>query len=302
MKKNSINKKYSDVLYWATSTQTKDKGYRITRTEEAVLRKLIHYSKSKEKITYSNENIAKHTYIGIETLKKVIPSLQKKGYISIALIKIFDEGEPKTRRTIFIKWDFIQFVFDELPATEESEEPNSEQVVEIDILMTEPINEVIDATIPEETLKPVTDQKEVAPISTEVIPDDNPIPDLVITDEKLKWFKEMVNDPELTKENVENLGQKELRHIFYGERGIWNIDDYTIENQYQIKFKCRGGSKCSLYNPKKEPIEVNMKDFGYYLNLKGIKFDKFTPNLYNMVNTHGFIETPKEYSEPCHII
>lgn len=122
MKKIDIKKYYHDALYWATSTKTKGKKYHITRTEEAILRKLIHYSTSNEKITYSNEIITEHTFIGVETLKKAIPSLYKKGYISIAIFKIFDKGGPKTRRTIFIKWDRLKFILSEIPKPEEQKE------------------------------------------------------------------------------------------------------------------------------------------------------------------------------------
>jgi len=110
---------YSDALYWATSTKTREKDYHLTRTLEAVLRKLIHYSNKNEKITYSNEKIAEHTYMGLETIKKAIPELRKKNYVSTATIRIFDDGDVKSRRTIFIKWDFIKSVLDLAPKKED---------------------------------------------------------------------------------------------------------------------------------------------------------------------------------------
>lgn len=126
MKKIDIKKYYHDALYWATSTKTKGKtkgkDYHITRIEEAILRKLIHYSTSNEKITYSNEIITEHTFIGVATLKKAIPSLCKKGYISFSLNKIFDKGVTKTRRTIFIKWDRLEFILLEIPKPEEQKD------------------------------------------------------------------------------------------------------------------------------------------------------------------------------------
>ena len=126
MKKNiSIKNTYSDALYWATSTQSRDKGYHITRTQEAILRKLIHYSRKNEKITYSSEIIAQHTFLGEETIRKAIPKLAKKGLISTASIKIADNGEFKTRRTMYIKWDFIKTIGDVVPKHENTEEPKA---------------------------------------------------------------------------------------------------------------------------------------------------------------------------------
>lgn len=139
MAKNiSLKNKYNDVLYWATSKQAKGKDYQITRTEEAVLRKLIHYDKSNPKITYSNSIIAEHTFMGEESVKKAIPKLAKKRYISTATYKITDDGAIKTRRTIFVKWDFIETVLGDIPEVGiEQEEievlPILEEEVELDL-------------------------------------------------------------------------------------------------------------------------------------------------------------------------
>jgi len=90
-----IKKHYSDALYWATSPQSREKDYHMTRLQESILRKLIHYSKSNEKISYSNSIIAEHTFLSEDTLKKEIPKLSRMGLISPASIRIYNKGECK---------------------------------------------------------------------------------------------------------------------------------------------------------------------------------------------------------------
>ncbi len=293
MTKLSIKNTYSDALYWATSPQTyKVKEYHIKRTEEAVLRKLIHYSRSNEKITYSNKIITEHTFIGVETLKKVIPSLHKKGFISIALIKIFDKGEPITRRTINIKWDFIQSVLDEVPAQEEAEQ----QTAEIDIQIAEPINEVIDAEIHSvdvvETSNITTSNKKSLDFNSRT--STYPIPDVIITNEKLNWLRKLTENPKLTKEDLQLLEPSQIRELFYNDTGIWNIDKSSKENQHLIKSVYRGGSQFSLYNKNQsnDGISLNLKDFDYTLKQRGIEFGQVTPEFYYMIKSNGLLKRP----------
>lgn len=310
-KKTTIKNMYSDVLYWAASAQTKKvKEYHITRTEEAVLRKFIHYSQSNVKITYSNEIISKHTFIGVDSLKKVIPSLQKKGYISIALFKIFDKGAPITRRTIYIKWDFIQSVLNEVPVQEEGEP----QTAEIDIPMAETIDEVLDTSISELELKPVAeievnnnelDSRDTIKPSATLIMDKEqldsnstastyPFPDVIITHEKLNWLKAKYKQPELTKSELQELEPSEIRELFYGSTGTWRINETSMENQYLIKYVHRGGSKFSLYNKNQsnDSISISVEDFNYTLEVKGIKFSQVTPELYYNIKSNGLLKRP----------
>jgi hypothetical protein len=298
MKKISTQNMYSDVLYWATSTQSKDNGYHITRTQEAILRKLIHYSRSNEKITYSNEIIAEHTFMGEETIRKAIPEIAKKGFISTAVSKIFDSGEFKTRRTIYIKWDFIESVLVDVPKKEDTSNVTTSTSTSLNENLTEiEILPIID----ESDLNSKTNQAPVKSISNLIKSEIFEIPEIVITDEKFKWLREVSKIPTLTKEDVLEKGQEVLKQIFYNDTGIWKINNDSHENQYRIKLTHRGGSIGSLYDNSKngEKLSINIYDFGYYLNQKGIKFDKFTPSMYKDIKAYGLIKKPLEYKEPC---
>lgn len=117
MSKKSIKETYSDVLFWVTSPMSKDKRYHITYAQESVLRKLIHYTNKgvKRFINYSNESISSHIYMSEEHLKKIIPKLNKVGYIIISNRKHNNNGEFKTSRTIEIDWNFIESIVPDLP-------------------------------------------------------------------------------------------------------------------------------------------------------------------------------------------
>ncbi len=115
-KQKSIQQTYADALFWAMSPKSKGKPYHITRTQESILRKLIHYDASNPKITYSNELIGQHTYIKSSTIEKVIPALTNKQYIKTITYQINDgSGKITSRRTISINWDFIKGVLAEVP-------------------------------------------------------------------------------------------------------------------------------------------------------------------------------------------
>ena len=190
MKKYSIQNMYSDALYWATSTQSKDKGYHTTRTLEAILRKLIHYSRKNEKITYSNSIIAQHTFMGEETIRKGIPKLTKIGFISTATFKISDNGEIKTRRTIFIKWDFIQTILDDVPKQEKTEEPKASG----DTSSIEKIQEEIETPKPQELELQSNDSNQNIKIKELFDNDQNSVDtqDIVELEKKIS-FKELIS-------------------------------------------------------------------------------------------------------------
>jgi hypothetical protein len=136
-----INENYSDVLYWVISPMTKDKEYHLTYTQEAILRKLIHYEKSSKFINYTNETIYSHTYVSVENLKKIIPKLNRLGFISISNKKHLDNGEFKTSRTITINWNFINNISAELPKksskNKESYQPKIKKYNDSDIIELE---------------------------------------------------------------------------------------------------------------------------------------------------------------------
>jgi hypothetical protein len=129
-KQKNIKQTYADALFWAMSPKSKGKPYRITRTQESILRKLIHYDSSNPQITYSNEIIGQHTFNKSTTIEKVIPALTKKKYIKTITFQINDgSGQITSRRTININWDFINKVLSEVPVATFSEpkedfEPN----------------------------------------------------------------------------------------------------------------------------------------------------------------------------------
>jgi hypothetical protein len=107
---------YNDALYWATSPQSKDKGYHISRVHDSVLRKLIHYCKNKEQVFYTNNVIAKHIYLGEEQVKKSIPLLENKGFIKcLHLTSRDDNNNIIKRRGIKINWNTIEKIMEELP-------------------------------------------------------------------------------------------------------------------------------------------------------------------------------------------
>lgn len=110
-KELSIKDRYSDISYWITSSITKDEvktNYHLTRVEEAVLRKLTHYDKKYDHINFKNETISEHTFISVSHLKKIIPTLNRLGYISTSIKSYYENGEHKKSRTIRIIWEFLE--------------------------------------------------------------------------------------------------------------------------------------------------------------------------------------------------
>jgi hypothetical protein len=317
MKKLDIGKCYSDALYWAMSNQSKGKDYHITRVQEAVLRKLIHYyftnkkkSSTNRNITYSNSIIAEHTYMGEETIKKAIPVLTKKGYISTDLHKINIKGEFKYRRTILIQWDEIESILKDIPDLEKQQvgqtlnSSGQEDIVEdlIEEIQSEKV--VIDIEYSQKTEGSEVQKEQIEVHSTtEVNSNEIPIeskknihkiPKVIITDEKFNWVVKTAENTELTKEYLESLNQESLVKLFYDEDGIWKIDDLNLENKYLIKRWYQGGSMCTLYNLNrdKDSIRVNIDDLMYYLEQLSMGFGDMAPDLYNTFKLNGVPKRP----------
>jgi|GEM_PF-4803874 len=122
-KQKTIKEVYADALFWAMSPKSKGNTYHLTRVEESVLRKLIRYDKTSPRIDYTNDWIAKHTFLDESQIEKVIPKLDKKGFIkTIHFTLKNDEGQKIKRRIINIKWDFIEFVLSCVPKSDLREE------------------------------------------------------------------------------------------------------------------------------------------------------------------------------------
>lgn len=143
---------YNDALYWATSPQSKEKGYHISRVHESVLRKLIHYCKNKEQVFYTNDVIAKHTYLGEEQVKKSIPLLEKRGYIKCTHITTRDEkNNIIKRRGIKINWNTFEKIMDELPTKLDNtvDECPDDEVVNVDMVEDVNVDLPIETTMDE---------------------------------------------------------------------------------------------------------------------------------------------------------
>lgn len=262
MPKYDITKIYNDALYWVTSKQSKGKDYHLTRTQEAILRKLIHYSKKNPKITYSNKIISDHTFIDLEVVRKEIPKIVKKGFISSANITVSDGEEVYKRRTIYIKWDFIQMVLNEIPTKEEAIEVpqlEAEEFIEED--------------------EPVESTKEIERVE--------------LTQEKIDWLLPLMQNYDIknTLDDLLNLTQEQLVRAFYGGNGLWQVDDDTIENKQQWRLKSITAFKCDVYhvtNPEQR-MNLNIHDLESYLMKKGMTFKDFDLSINNELEVNGLM-------------
>lgn len=272
---------YSDALYWAMSPKSRDKDYHITRLQESILRKLLHYSKSKENITYSNAIIAEHTFLNEETLRKEIPNLVRKGVIWTSNNRIHVNGKFKTRRAIFIIKDKLDFILSEVPKKEKQEELSLSGTTQEDgKLPGKKQEEVVLSANTEDNSKNdfrVPEKKH------------QEIPTIIVTDEKLNWVRMKTKQNEITKEFIESQGQEELELLFYGEDGIWIIDDMNFENKHLIKMHYRGGGECRLSNQKVKGVylRLNYHDLLFYLKNKGIGFGDMTPDILKQIDNNG---------------
>lgn len=139
---------YNDALYWATSPQSKDKGYHISRVHDSVLRKLIHYCKNKERVFFTNDIIASHIYLGEEQVKKSIPLLEKKGFIKCLHISTRDENNNIIkRRGISINWPTFEKIMDELPAKKAKLDEEIDDVIQVEMPIQNSSENLIESEI-----------------------------------------------------------------------------------------------------------------------------------------------------------
>lgn len=270
MPTNDIKKIYNDALYWATSKQTKEKNYHLTRTQEAILRKLIHYSTTNPKITYSNKVISEHTFIDKEVIRKEIPKIVKKGFISSASITVTDGEEIYKRRTIYIKWDFVQTVLNDIPTQEES------------IPESEP---------PTSQLEPESFIVEEIPVDEPIKEDEPEVPFIELTQEKIDWAYELLSehDPNYKKEDIHLLKQPQLLQLFYPHGANWNYSDDAVENIFQWRLHQTTSNKCEVYkgNTTNEKITLNIHDLEAYLESMNLTFKDFNQTIYDDIVTNG---------------
>lgn len=102
---SNIQNTYYDALYFASASFNTKEEFAITPVQKDVLIKLIHYSTKDEVITWSTENIHKHTCIPIGSIDKAIQRLKQKGYITVTNKQI---STRVVSRTILINWSLIQ--------------------------------------------------------------------------------------------------------------------------------------------------------------------------------------------------
>lgn len=101
----TIKNTYHDALFFATATINEKKEFHLPLAELRVLEKLLHYSKTKENITWSSENISRHIFTSVTSIDKTIQRLKKKGYINVSTTQIHEKAKL---RTIFINWDMLE--------------------------------------------------------------------------------------------------------------------------------------------------------------------------------------------------
>lgn len=256
-----IKKHYHDALYWATSPQSKGKNYHLTRLQESVLRKLIHYDSSNPKISYSSSTISEHIHLSESQLEKIIPQLTKIGYIKTITFKIHSSDEGYTsRRIINIDWDFIQRVLNERPQPELSKEVSKVDEVE--------------ATREPEKIQP----KEFNDFDA----------NKYLSKDKLNWLNNYVKQHEgLTIEDFLVASKESLDMFFYPE-GIWVINNETEENIYGIrKFKKDGTEGKLINNRDKDTIRLDIPKLNVYLDRLGIEFKDVTEEIFKRIKNEG---------------
>lgn len=278
----TIKTTYSDALYWSMSPMSKDKKYHLTRLNESILRKLIHYDNSNIKITYSNEWISKHVFLDITQIEKSIPHLEKKGFInSITYSKKNKNGEMIKRRIININWDFIKEVLSEVPKLEFIEKETDADA--------EISNEIKDE---DEAPQDDNNKKEAIEIEAET-PSTNVDFNVheYLTKRKLKFAKTLILDDSKI-ELLFILDKNELDKFFYHNNNIWEIKTLDADNEdlweniHGVNLRYIGtGSRLNLFTIDKndketDSFQLNWSDLDNYLESKNIKFGDITLDNY----------------------
>ena len=278
----TIKTTYSDALYWSMSPMSKDRKYHLTRLNESILRKLIHYDKKNKKITFSNQWISKHVFLDITQIEKAIPHLEKKGFINcITYSKKNENGELIKRRIININWDFIQHVLSDVPELkfiEKETDADAEISNEIDGKIVAPQEDNI--------------QKEAIELEAET-PSTNPDFNVqeYLTKRKVEFAKTLILDDSKI-ELLFILDKNELDKFFYHNNNIWEIKTLDADNEdiweniHGVNLRYSGaGTRLNLFTIDKndnetDSFQLNWSDLENYLESKEIKFGDVTLDNY----------------------
>ena len=278
----TIQTTYSDALYWSMSPMSKDKKYHLTRLNESILRKLIHYDKKDKRITYSNEWISKHVFLDITQIEKAIPLIEKKRFIKCITFSTRNEkGMMIKRRIININWDFIKEVLSEVPEL---------KFIEKEIDSVAEIPDEIDGKI--EDSQEVDNKKEALEIEAET-----PLTNLdfnvqeYLTKRKVEFAKNQYKD-KFNYDKFLSASKETLDKFFYQNDNVWYLknmnDDKEVlcENIHGVNLRYIGvGSRLNLFTIDKndketDSFQLNWSDFDNYLDRKRIKFGDITLDNY----------------------
>ena len=150
--KTQIQKNYFDALFFANATSTEKLTFHISPTEFKLLIKLVHYHNDQTNITWTSENISKHTSMSVGVIDKSIQRLKQKGYINTST---YNTDTYTKHRTIFINWEkieevnklYLESIDNELQTKKEAPEPTITTEVIVDIQKEEIVSEIEEKAI-----------------------------------------------------------------------------------------------------------------------------------------------------------
>jgi hypothetical protein len=274
----TIQTTYSDALYWSMSPMSKDKKYHLTRLNESILRKLIHYDKKDKRITYSNEWISKHVFLDITQIEKAIPLIEKKGFIKCITFSTRNEkGMMIKRRIININWDFIKEILIEVPKLKFIEKEN---------YGAEEISNEVDEEI--EVAHYDIVEKVAIEIETEITSTNSDFDLLEYLTKRKMEFAENELSGGYNFEILFTMNKEEIEKYFYQNENVWyiktiaNNNEDLWENIHGVNLRYTGiGSRLNLFTIDKndketDSFQLNWGDFNNYLDSKRIKFGDIT--------------------------
>jgi DNA-binding transcriptional ArsR family regulator len=298
----------------------------LTLHQIMVLALLVSYDENNNKdITLTSKQIAKHfkCKIAQKTVDKSLPKLEELGYITKRMQDFWYEYSSNydNKRLIEVTDKTYSIVNDGLPIVKpsksikaivlkpievsiESEEMNVSPLVENDadssnslqlgeVEVTDEIPNII-----------VTEEMNVSPLFENEVDDSDglqlgeievtdEIPNVKVTEEKLNWINK-VSKSNFSKDDMKSLTQNDIDYVFYGNIGIWKIDNQNSENRFLIRLFYKGGSKCKLinYNTENEFLRIDYHDLYHLLDKREIGFGEVTPELYYDIKENGLEKKP----------